>query len=69
MLGSCCHCQVTGAIFTVFVDACLEKKEAGAYSLSSGSNLGEGVEKMKLVYGGRLLRMCGNSFKRVDRYL
>ena len=27
LLGLCCPCQLLGAIFTVFVDVCLEKKE------------------------------------------
>ena len=76
----CCPCQVFGAIFTVFVDVCLEKKEgilggeAGVYCLPSGSHRGEGVGKVKLVYVGELLRMGGDSFKSVchvhlvDRY-
>ena len=70
MLGLSCDCQVTGAIFTVFIDACLEKKvgiiggEAGALCLPSGSSWCEGVGTMNLVHVGRLLRMCGDSFKR-----
>ena len=62
------------------VDVCLEKKEgilggeAGVPCLPSGSHRGEGVEKVKLVCVGKLLRMGGNSIKSVfpvhlvDRY-
>ena len=76
----CCPCQLLGAIFTVLVDVCLEKKEgilggeAGVPCLPSGSHRGEGVEKVKLVCVGKLLRMGGNSIKSVfpvhlvDRY-
>ena len=75
----CCPCQLSGAIFTVFVDVCLEKEgilggEAGVHCLPSGSHRGEGVEKVKLVCVGKSLRMGGNSIKSVfpvrlvDRY-
>ena len=76
----CCPCQLLGAIFTVFVDVCLEKKEgilggeAGVHCLPSGSYRGEGVEKVKLVCVGESLRMGGDSIKSVfpvhlvDRY-
>ena len=76
----CCHCQLLGAIFTVFVDVCLEKREgilggeASVHCLSSGSHWGEGVEKVKLVCVGESLRMGGSCIKSVfpvhlvDRY-
>ena len=68
------------AIFTVFVDVCLEKKEgilgreAGVYCQPSGGHQGEGVRMVKLVYVGESLRMGGDSIKSVcplhlvDRY-
>ena len=76
----CCPCQLLGAIFTIFVDVCLEKKEgilggeAGVHCLDIGSHLGESVRTVKLVYVGELLRMDGDSIKGVcpvylvDRY-
>ena len=76
----CCPCQLLGAIFTIFVDVCLEKKEgilggeAGVNCLPSGSHRREDVEKVKLVSVGKSLRMGGNSIKSVfpvhlvDRY-
>ena len=67
----CCPCQLLGAIFTIFVDVCLEKKEgilggeAGVHCLDIGSHLGESVRTVKLVYVGELLRMGGDSIKGV----
>ena len=80
LLRLCCPCQFLGAISTVFVDACLEKKEgilggeADVYFLSSGSHRGEGVGTVKLIYVGKFLRMGGDYIKSVcpvhlvDRY-
>ena len=80
MLGLFCPCQFLGAISTVFVDVCLEKKEgtlggeADIYFLPNGSHQGEDVGRVKLVYVGELLRMGGDSIKSVcpvhlvDRY-
>ena len=62
-----CHCQDLGAIFTVFVVVCLEKKEgifggeAGAWCLPSGSNQGECVGTVELVLISGLTRMGGNT--------
>ena len=76
----CCPCQLLRAIFTIFVDVCLEKKEgilggeAGVDCLDSGSHLGGSVRTVKLVYVGELLRIGGDSIKGVcpvylvDRY-
>ena len=57
-----------GAIFTVFVDVCLERKErilggeAGVQCQPSGSNWGEGVGTVKLVYVGELLGIGGDRY-------
>ena len=64
LLGLCCHCQVLGAMFSVFADLCLEKKEeifgeeASAWCLPSGISRGEGVGRVVI---GRLLWMGDNS--------
>ena len=65
-----CPCQVFRAIFTVFVDVCLEKKEGilggeGFYCLPSGSHQDEGVGKVNLVYVGEWLSMGGDSSPRL----
>ena len=80
LLGLCCPCQFLGAISTVFVDVCLEKKEgilggeADIYLLPRASHWDEGVGTVKPVYIGESLRMGGDSIKSVcpvhlvDRY-
>ena len=67
LLGLSCHFQVVSAISTVFVDVCLEKRdgiiggEAVAWSLPNGSNSGECVRTVELVFLGGLLKIGGDS--------
>ena len=66
-LGCAVIANVFGAIFMIFVDVCLPKKEeifdreAGAMCLPVGSNQSEGVGTVEKVYVSGLLRMGGDS--------